>query len=102
MAFVMYVGYLLAKKQYRLTSLTHGYLPLLCILGITALLLFKTARFWTSGYLMYDRLSSIFHCSLPNETFSHHAWKRSSFNRYAYLYATLPDKKNFDLFKSLG
>ena len=45
MAFVMYVGYLLAKKQYRLTSLTHGYLPLLCILGITALLLLKQPDF---------------------------------------------------------
>ena len=45
MAFIVYVAYLLAKKQYRVTSLTHGYLPLLCILGITAILLLKQPDF---------------------------------------------------------
>ena len=45
MAFLMYVSYLLAKKQYRVTSLTHGYLPLLCVVGITAIVLLKQPDF---------------------------------------------------------
>ena len=45
MAFITYLGYLLAKKQYRITSLAQGYLPLLGVLGMTALLLLKQPDF---------------------------------------------------------
>jgi cell division protein FtsW len=45
MAFIVYLGYLLAKKQHRVTSLTHGYVPLLCVMGTTALLLLKQPDF---------------------------------------------------------
>jgi cell division protein FtsW len=45
MAFIMYLSYLLAKKQYRLSSLIHGYIPLLAIVGITALALLKQPDF---------------------------------------------------------
>ncbi len=45
MAFIVYVGYLLAKKQYRVSSLTNGYLPLLCVVGVTSILLLKQPDF---------------------------------------------------------
>ncbi len=45
MAYIVYIGWLLAKKQYRLTSLTQGYIPLLTVLGATALLLLKQPDF---------------------------------------------------------
>lgn len=45
MAFIVYLGWLLAKKEYRLTSLTQGYLPLLTVLGATSLLLLKQPDF---------------------------------------------------------
>ncbi len=45
MAFIMYIAYLLAKKQHRLGSLIHGYIPLLCVLGCTALVLLKQPDF---------------------------------------------------------
>ena len=45
MAFIAYLGYLLAKKQYKISSLIQGYIPLLCIMGITALLLLKQPDF---------------------------------------------------------
>ncbi len=45
MAFIVYVAYLLAKKQYKVTSLSQGYIPLLCVVGITALLLLKQPDF---------------------------------------------------------
>lgn len=45
MSFVVYLAYLLAKKQYRVTSFTQGYLPLMSIVGITSLLLLKQPDF---------------------------------------------------------
>ncbi len=45
MAYVVYLGHLIAKKQYKLQSFTHGYLPVLSVLGITALLLLKQPDF---------------------------------------------------------
>lgn len=45
MAFIMYIAYLLAKKQHRLGSLVHGYIPLLFVLGSTALVLLKQPDF---------------------------------------------------------
>ncbi len=45
MAFIVYLGYLLAKKQYRLKSFIQGYLPLLSVLALTALLLLKQPDF---------------------------------------------------------
>ena len=59
MAFIAYVGYLLAKKQYRVSSLTHGFIPLICVLGITAILLLKQPDFGqavtlcTTGFLLF-------------------------------------------------
>lgn len=45
MAFLVYISYLLAKKQHRVTSFIHGYLPLLCVVGITAAVLLKQPDF---------------------------------------------------------
>ena len=45
MSFIVYLGYLVAKKQYKLTSFIQGYLPILSILGITVLLLLKQPDF---------------------------------------------------------
>ncbi len=45
MAYVVYLGFLLEKKQYRLSSFTRGYLPILSVLGITALLLLMQPDF---------------------------------------------------------
>jgi cell division protein FtsW len=45
MAFIVYLSYLLAKKKFRVTSLTQGYLPLLSIMVITALFLLKQPDF---------------------------------------------------------
>ena len=45
MAYIVYLGHLLAKKQYKLQSFMHGYLPILSVLGITALVLLKQPDF---------------------------------------------------------
>ncbi|MBA3752389.1 putative lipid II flippase FtsW [Candidatus Dependentiae bacterium] len=45
MSFIVYLAYLLAKKQYKVSSFSKGYLPLLSILGITSLLLLKQPDF---------------------------------------------------------
>jgi cell division protein FtsW len=45
MAFIIYLAYLLTKKQYRLSSFLHGFLPLLAIVGITSLVLLKQPDF---------------------------------------------------------
>ena len=45
MSFIVYISYLLAKKQFRVTSFINGYLPLLLIVGITSLLLLKQPDF---------------------------------------------------------
>ncbi len=39
MALILYIAYLLAKKQYRLGSFWHSYVPLWCILGSACLVL---------------------------------------------------------------
>ncbi|MBA3953712.1 putative lipid II flippase FtsW [Candidatus Dependentiae bacterium] len=44
-AFLLYFAYLLDKKQYRLSSLIYGYLPLLCVLGVTSAILLKQPDF---------------------------------------------------------
>ncbi len=45
MSFIVYLSYLLAKKQYRVSSFTKGYLPLMSIVAITSLLLLKQPDF---------------------------------------------------------
>ncbi len=45
MAYIVYLGHLLAKKQYKLQSFVHGYLPVLSVLGLTALLLLMQPDF---------------------------------------------------------
>ena len=45
MAYIVYLGHLLTKKQYKLQSFIHGYLPILSVLGLTALLLLKQPDF---------------------------------------------------------
>ncbi len=71
MSFIVYLGYLLAKKQYRLTSFTRGYLPILCVLGATALLLLKQPDFGqavtlslTSFLLLYIAQCRLLHLAL--------------------------------------
>jgi cell division protein FtsW len=60
MAYIVYLGWLLSKKQYRLSSLSQGYFPLLTVLGATGLLLLKQPDFGqavtlcvTSFFLFY-------------------------------------------------
>lgn len=43
--FILYIAFILAKKQYRLNSLRSGYLPFLCILGVVAVVLLKQPDF---------------------------------------------------------
>lgn len=71
MSFVVYLGYLLAKKQYRLTSFTRGYVPILSVLGVTALLLLKQPDFGqavtlslTSFLLLYIAQCRMLHLAL--------------------------------------
>lgn len=73
MSFIVYLGYLLAKKQYRLASFTRGYVPILCVLGTTALLLLKQPDFGqavtltlTSFLLLYIAQCRLLHlaCTL--------------------------------------
>lgn len=45
MAYIVYLGNLLAKKQYKLQSFINGYLPVMSVLGVTALLLLKQPDF---------------------------------------------------------
>ncbi|MBA2306704.1 putative lipid II flippase FtsW [Candidatus Dependentiae bacterium] len=45
MSFIVYLSYLLAKKQYKVSSFTQGYLPLMSIVGVTSLLLLKQPDF---------------------------------------------------------
>ncbi len=42
---IIYMAYFLAKKEYSVRSLTHSYIPFLCILGISALVLLKQPDF---------------------------------------------------------
>lgn len=44
-ACILYLAYVLEKKEYQRNSFVHGYLPLLCILGITSLLLLAQPDF---------------------------------------------------------
>lgn len=45
LAFILYIAYLLTKKQNRLRSLISGYFPLLIVVGITAATLLKQPDF---------------------------------------------------------
>jgi cell division protein FtsW len=45
MTFIAYIAYLINKKQYRITSLMQGYVPLLLTLAITAGILLKQPDF---------------------------------------------------------
>lgn len=71
MSFIVYLGYLLAKKQYRLTSFTRGYIPILCVLGTTALLLLMQPDFGqavtltlTSFLLLYIAQCRLLHIAI--------------------------------------
>ena len=44
-AFIMYLAYILAKKQFTLSSFFYGYLPFLFILGLGCLVLLKQPDF---------------------------------------------------------
>ena len=72
MAFIVYVGYLLAKKQYRVSSLIHGYLPLLCVMGVTALLLLKQPDFGEAVTLCSTAFLLLFiaHCQTKHLVFT--------------------------------
>ncbi len=47
-AFILYVAFVLSKKEYYLTSFLYGYLPFLCILSAVALILLKQPDFGLS------------------------------------------------------
>lgn len=45
MSFIIYISYLLTKKQFRLQSLEYGYMPLISVVGLTSLVLLKQPDF---------------------------------------------------------
>lgn len=45
MSFIIYISYLLAKKENSMRSLTHTYLPLIVIIGVTSIVLLKQPDF---------------------------------------------------------
>ncbi len=45
MSLILYLAYLISKKQYWINSFIYGYLPFLCITGISALILLKQPDF---------------------------------------------------------
>jgi cell division protein FtsW len=44
-SFLLYLAYLLDKKQFKIKSLVYGYIPLLCVVSITSLILLKQPDF---------------------------------------------------------
>jgi len=47
-AFVLYIAYIIAKKENRLSSFIHGYIPIVLIIGITSILLLAQPDFGTT------------------------------------------------------
>lgn len=45
MSLILYLAHLISKKQYWINSLIYGYIPFLCITGISALILLKQPDF---------------------------------------------------------
>ena len=72
MAFVVYIGYLIAKKNYRLQSLTRGYLPILGVLAFTDILLLKQPDFGQAVTLALTTLILLFiaQCRLSHLLFT--------------------------------
>lgn len=64
MAFIVYLGYLIAKKQYRLNSFIHGFLPVISALAVTAILLLKQPDFGQAVTLSVTAFILLFiaHC----------------------------------------
>lgn len=65
MAFILYIAYLLTKKQSRLQSIFYGYLPLLCVVGVTSLVLLKQPDFGQTVTLCITAFALFFiaHCN---------------------------------------
>lgn len=57
---LIYLASFLEKKEYRMHSFTHGYLPFLCIIGISALVLLKQPDFGQAVTLTATGLTLFF------------------------------------------
>lgn len=66
--FIMYMAYLLSKKQSKITSLWQSFLPLLSILGITAIVLLKQPDFGQTVTLCITAFLLFFvaHCKMKH------------------------------------
>ncbi len=59
-SFILYVAYFLEKKEFRLSSLIHGYLPFMLIVGITAGVLLAQPDFGQAVTLSITALALFF------------------------------------------
>jgi cell division protein FtsW len=67
MTFIVYLAFLLTKKQYQLRSLTKTYFPLLIILGVTTLILLKQPDFGMAITFMLTASALMFIAQIPSK-----------------------------------
>lgn len=66
-ALIVYLAYLLSKKQHKTSSLLHTYLPMLLILGITSIVLLKQPDFGLTVTLMLTAFALFFIAQLQTK-----------------------------------
>lgn len=64
-AFIMYIAYLLAKNEYRIRSISHTYIPLVCVMGITGLALLLQPDFGMTVTLALTLFTLMFIAHIP-------------------------------------
>lgn len=63
--FIMYLAYLLTKKEHRINTFSAAYLPLLMVMGITALILLKQPDFGLTVTLVTTAFLLFFIAGIP-------------------------------------
>lgn len=66
-AFIMYVAYLMAKKEHRMRSLIYTYIPLLCIMGLTSIALLLQPDFGMTVTLTLTLFALMFIAHIPSK-----------------------------------
>lgn len=59
-SFILYLAYFLTKRMHRASSFTHNFVPFLCILGITSILLLKQPDFGLTVTLAATACAMVF------------------------------------------